>query len=215
MSPGNSSAPRYRGNARQRSWSLPHLRVKGPESEILHRASYGRTSNPHKGRRPPAPKRIPAEADSSRQAESPEKPRTTTRPASKRQDPPARSAGQNAAKQGFGKCRRHAPRTIHGDVTIKIRSRHSDFGYTRHLCSLHNLKGNANDSKVWRLGNRSTATPGFDVPDRDRAFFYRQTPPPNGNNGDTQYEIRRKTIVVMKKQQVLLLPRAIDLLADR
>ena len=49
-------------------------------------------------------------------------------------------------------------------------------GYTRHLCSLHNLKGNANDSKVWRLGNRSTLdvlhTPGFDVPDQDRAFFY-------------------------------------------
>ena len=82
--------------------------------------------------------------------------------------------GRTSPIQRFGKCRRHAPRTIRGGVTTKIRSRHSDFGYTRHLCSLHNLKGNANDSKVWRLGNRSTLdvlhTPGFDAPNRDWAF---------------------------------------------
>lgn len=56
------SAPRYRGNARQRSrFTRLTLRVKrGPESKISITRSYGRTSNPHAPAVSPAPKRIRA-----------------------------------------------------------------------------------------------------------------------------------------------------------
>ena len=89
--------------------------------------------------------------------------------------------GRASPIQGFGKCRRHAPRTIHGGVTIKIRSRHSDFGYTRHLCSLHNLKGNANDSLSPNTGSSDigcVAYARFRCSKSRLGFsFIRQTPP--------------------------------------
>ena len=76
--------------------------------------------------------------------------------------------------QRFRKRRRHAPRTTRGGITMKIRSRHSDFGYTRHLCSLQKLKA-MRTIRSLATGNRPTLdvlhTPGFDVPDRDRVFL--------------------------------------------
>ena len=139
--------------------------------------------------------------------------------------------GRTSPIQRFGKCRRHAPRTIHGGVTIKIRSRHSDFGYTRHLCSLHNLKGNANDSKFgdwgivrhWMCCIRPVSmyqieTGHFlEMRKTTNLLFYWVQPSSDcllagGQVIDAKNEISGKSVVVIKKQQVLLLPAQMPVL---